>query len=114
MRIVRVVYNPPGPDLPGEAVLLRNRGGATQDLTGWTLSDLAGHNFTFPAFQLPPGGSLHVWTGAGTDTAADLHWGYGSAVWTNIGDRARLHDAAGVLVDEYTYHPLDELISRKR
>jgi uncharacterized protein len=114
MRIARIVYNPPGPDLPGEVVFLRNRGGKTQDLTGWTLSDLAGHTFIFPAFQLPPGGSVRVWTGAGTDTATDLHWGRGAAVWTNIGDQARLHDATGVLVDEYTYHPLDELISQTR
>jgi hypothetical protein len=113
VRITHIEYNPPGEDLPGEAVLLRNRGDAGQDMTGWTLSDLSGHTFVFPAFRLAPGEAVRVWTRKGISTATDLYWGRTAAVWTNIGDRARLRDASGVLVDEYAYHPLDDLI-RKR
>ncbi len=113
VRIAHIVYDPAGEDLPGEVVLLRNRGDAGQELAGWSLSDLAGNRFIFPALRLAPGETVRVWTGRGANTATDLFWGRAGAVWTNIGDRARLHNAAGVLVDEYVYHPLDDLLAAR-
>ena len=112
VRIVAIDYQPAGDDPLRESVLLQNRGGMAQELAGWTLSDLAGHAYVFPSSRLAAGGSLRVWTGPGMDAAANLYWGRDAAVWTNIGDRARLRDAWGALVDEYVYHALDELLAK--
>ena len=77
--------------------------GATQDFSGWTLEDLAGTLYAFPAgFTLDCGSSVKVHAGTGTDTATDLYWNRGSAVWNNGGDKAILKDG-GALVDEYRY-----------
>ncbi len=86
-----------------EYVQLENLGGAPQALTGWTLRDLVGKTFTFPDFTLPAGGTVRVWTKSGTNTATDLYWGSGTAIWNNGGDTAYLRDAEGNLVSEYAY-----------
>jgi len=44
-----------------------------------------------------------VRTGAGNDTRTDLYWDRSQAVWNNDGDRARLQDADGALVDERSW-----------
>ncbi len=46
---------------------------------------------------------MRLRSGAGTDTASDLYWGRGQAVWNNGGDTVYLYDAAWGLVDEHTY-----------
>ena len=48
-----------------------------------------------------PRAKLH--TGSGTDTVTDFYWGLHSYVWTNSGDVIKLYNAAGVLVDSYSY-----------
>lgn len=87
-----------------EYVTITNSGGGPADLSGWTLSDLAGNTYTFPAFTLAAGAEVRVWTKAGTDNAGNLYWGRGTAVWNNSGgDTATLRDAGGALVDSYSY-----------
>jgi hypothetical protein len=103
IRIVYIDYNPPGDDVQGEYVRIDNVDGAFADMTGWMLSDIANHVFTFPSFTLAPGATVRVWTKAGTDTTTDLYWGRGSAVWNNTGDCAYLRDGDGGLVSEYCY-----------
>jgi hypothetical protein len=104
MPDVRIVYIEHSPGNPlDEYVLLQNFGGAVQELTGWTLRDLAGRTFTFPIFTLPVGGTVIVWTKSGTNTATDLYWGSGTAIWNNSGDTAYLRDASGNLVSTYSY-----------
>ncbi len=66
------------------------------------LQPTAASQATGPA-ALPPGGLVRLWTGSGVDTAADLYWGSGTAIWNNTGDAAYLRDAAGNLVATYTY-----------
>ena len=80
-----------------------NSGGSAADMTDWTLSDEANHTFTFPTFTLNPGAFVRVWTKAGTNTATDLYWGRGSAIWNNSGDCAYLRDSVGTLIDTYCY-----------
>ncbi len=84
---------------------LRNAGAGAVPLTGWTLSDGAANpnTYTFPGFSLASGAAVTVWVGAGTDTATDLFWGRGSAVWNNDGDVALLRDAGGGEVERCAY-----------
>lgn len=112
VRIAHIEYNPPGSDIAGEYVLIENQGSVSADLTNWTLQDLAGHTFVFPHFVLAPGASVQVWTKRGSNTVADLYWGRGVAIWSNVGDRASLRDSKGNPVDVYTYTPVDVALSK--
>lgn len=104
VTITAVEYDPPGDDVQGEYVTLRNGGGSSISLAGWTLRDLANNTYTFPSFTLGAGAEVRVWTKAGADDAANLYWGRGQAVWNNTGgDAAILLDAVGVEVTRFTY-----------
>nr|WP_233265084.1 lamin tail domain-containing protein [Halomarina oriensis] len=110
VTVTTVNYDAAGDDgsnLNDEYVVLENTGGASVDLTGWTLSDAADHVYTFPTFSLDAGATVTVHTGSGSDTATALYWGNGSPLWNNGGDTATLADDTGAVVDEYTY-PDDE------
>lgn len=116
-RIVSIDYNPPGDDVAGEHVVVRNTGAATLDLSGWTISDAAPlrpHVFQFSQVQVPPRGEVRVWTRAGSNTASDLYWNLGSAVWNNPGDTAVLRDAQGAEADRYSYLPAPTTAERLR
>ena len=105
LRLTHIEYNPEGRDVAGEYVLIRNLGATPVSMTGWTLHDEARNTFVFPTFSLAPGASVRVWTGSGTNTAGDLYWGRGVAVWNNVGDRGYLRDRDGNLVHVYSYTP---------
>ena len=86
-----------------EYLVLENAGDATLDLSGWTVSDAAGHTYTFPdGTTLAPGERLTLYSGSGTDTESAYYWGEG-AVWNNGGDVVVVEDATGrrVLREEY-------------
>ena len=98
------MFNPPGEDrLADEYVCIINLNGQTVALTGWKLSDVAGHTHVFPRFELGGGGRVRVHTGKGTDTQTDLYWQRGDAVWGNEGDTVRLVDSNDVMIDEQSY-----------
>ena len=103
VRITYIEYTPPGDDVQGEYVRIQNYSSTAANMTSWTLRDIANHVFTFPSFTLSGGGTVRVWTKSGTNTATDLYWGSGAAIWNNTGDTAYLRDAGGTLVDTYTY-----------
>lgn len=103
VRITYIEYNPPGDDVQGEYVRIQNYGGRVADITSWTLRDDANHVFTFPTFTLYTGAAVQVWTKSGTNTATDLYWGSGSAIWNNTGDCAYLRDSTGTPIDTYCY-----------
>jgi hypothetical protein len=103
VKITLIEYNPDGDDVLGEFVRLENAGSAAQAMTGWTLRDESAYIYTFPTFTLPPGGSVQVWTKAGTDTTTDLYWSSGAAIWNNTGDTATLKDDQGQTVDSCGY-----------
>jgi hypothetical protein len=105
VRITHLEYNPAGPAVAGEYVLIHNSGSRSADLTGWTLSDMAFHTFRLPPFILAPNADVRVWTRTGVNTAADLYWGRRAAVWNNVGDRAFLRDSRGLLVSEFPAAP---------
>ncbi|NTU78230.1 MAG: lamin tail domain-containing protein, partial [Chloroflexales bacterium] len=96
--------DPPGRDVDGEYVRLRNDGPAPINLAGWTLSDSqAKHTFTFPRFTLGPRAEVRLWTRSGHNNGANLYWGNRTAIWNNEGDSATLKDATGAVVSRYAY-----------
>ncbi|HWQ15686.1 MAG TPA: DNA/RNA non-specific endonuclease [Roseiflexaceae bacterium] len=103
VSIAGVEYDPPGEDLAGEYVLLRNSGAEAATLTGWTLEDAAGATYTFPVFTLAPRAEVRVWVRDGRDAGGDLFWGRTQPVWNNSGDTAILRDALGIEVSRFTY-----------
>lgn len=56
-------------------------------MTGWTLSDEANHEYTFPSrFTLELGDSVTIYTGGGSNSESKLYWDSGAAVWNNTED----------------------------
>lgn len=103
VKITYIEYDPAGDDVQGEYVKIENQGGASQTLTGWSLSDRANNNYTFPPFILESGQWVLIWTKAGTNDAQNLYWGRNQAVWNNDGDCAYLKDNMGGLRSTYCY-----------
>jgi len=102
--IKTIDFDPPGRDIDQEYVEIRNDTGGAVKMDSWTLRDASSHVFTFPAFSLPAGSGVKVWTGAGLDDAENLYWGHGAAVWNNKGgDTAVLRDENGANVAGYSY-----------
>ena len=103
IRIHAIIFNPPGPDVRGEYVVIQNDTAADASLTNWTLRDAANHLFTFPSFALRAGFSVKVWTKAGASDAENLFWRHRSAIWNNTGDTAILRDQNGTEVARHVY-----------
>jgi hypothetical protein len=83
-------------DVTAEGVVIRNSGG-TVDITGWTLTDSQGNEFTFPEQLLFSNASVTVFTRVGQDTPVVLFWGQNEPVWGEPGDVVTLADADGVV-----------------
>jgi Flp pilus assembly protein TadB len=103
IQIIYMEYDPPGDDMQGEFLKIVNSGRSAVNMTNWILCDEADHRFAFPAFTLRPGSYVRIWTKAGIDTATDLYWGRGQAVWNRTGDCAYLQDRDGSLITSYRY-----------
>lgn len=102
--ITGIDYDPAvGRDGDGEAVTITNVGETPVDMTGWTLSDIAEHTYTFQDFILLPGASVVVHICNGEDRDEILFWGRCSAIWNNDGDIAYLRDATGREISTFTY-----------
>jgi len=96
-----------------EFVVVLNRGDQDVSLAEWTLSDDAGHTFTFPgtydiqSWSPIVGISLstrvvHSGPGDAQTLGNDLEW-TDSHVWNEDGDTAYLRNAQGEIVHVYTY-----------
>ncbi|GAA5058682.1 lamin tail domain-containing protein [Haladaptatus pallidirubidus] len=73
-------------NLNDEYVVLENTGSSTISLSGWTISDAAGHSYTFSDASIAPGETVSLHTGGGSDSSSDVYWSRSSAVWNNDGD----------------------------
>jgi hypothetical protein len=80
VRIVRVDFDPAGPDIQRESLVMRNDASTNVDLQGWRLEDVAMHAFQFPQLILEPGEEVTVWTGRGSADSNNLYWGRRQAV----------------------------------
>jgi len=91
-------------NLNDEYVVFRNSGESPLDLSGWTVTDAAGHRYTVPdGHTLAAGAMVTLHTGSGADTETDLYWGSGSPVWNNGGDTVLMRNSDGDIVREETY-----------
>jgi hypothetical protein len=86
-----------------EHICFTSREAYAVDMTGWTVTDAVHHRYTFPPFHLQAGASVRLNSARGADSETDLYWGKEGNIWNDKGDTAYLRDAAGVLVDEYSY-----------
>ena len=82
-------------DVNTEMIELRNIG-ERLNLEGWTLADEDGKTFTFPAFYMPRGSRVRIYTRQGANTPAALYWGLDSPVWS-AGEIVTLNDALGMV-----------------
>ncbi len=107
--IHEIYYNSPGPDrgsnasLNAEWVQLHNSSGHPVTLTHWTLTDRAGHIYTFGTYRLKASGSVKIHTGKGGNTQANRYWGHSWYIWNNNGDGATLKNASGAVVSRCSY-----------
>jgi hypothetical protein len=99
VKVTEILRDPEGDDLSAEFVVIQNEGTSAVSLTNWTLSDEKGHTYTFPAFMLPVGATVRVWTKCGANEPQNLFWCRKQPVWNNRGDTAFLKDSSGRLVD---------------
>jgi endonuclease YncB( thermonuclease family) len=110
ITIINFHYDAEGDDcynLNDEYVTFKNTCSFSIDMNGWTVKDEATHIYTFSTFNLGSGNSITLYTGGGTNTATELHWGSSgyqcNAIWNNDGDTLYLRDANGNLVLSYSY-----------
>jgi len=101
--IERVVYNPPGGNVEGERVDLRNRSGVSVNLAGWQLTDAQGATYTFRDSRVKRGATFSVWVREGSDDEGNFFWGRAAPVWNNDGDTATLLRPDGTVAAECTY-----------
>ncbi|WP_161596563.1 lamin tail domain-containing protein [Salinigranum halophilum] len=91
-------------NLDDEFLVFENTGTEPLDLSGWTVSDSAGHTYRLPeGLVLNPGDRLRLTTGPGTTTETTLYWGRTSAVWNNGGDTIIVRTSGGELVLRESY-----------
>jgi competence protein ComEC len=86
-------------NLRDEYVKITNKGSSPVSLGGWKIEDDGSkHTYTFQSYTLDSGATVTVYTGKGSNTAAELYWQLGSSIWNNDGDMASLFDNNGQLV----------------
>ena len=108
--INEIHYDPADPTTRLEFIELHNPTGASIDMSGWIMDD--GVNFTFPtgaASIIPAGGYKVVVENVAAFTAAFPVAGAPAGAWqtgdvlSNKGERIRLKNAAGTVMDEVDY-----------
>ncbi len=88
-----------------EFIRLSNTGNALMDLAGWTIRDEAGdtHVYTFGAITLAANASITLFTRVGDDTATEVYWDRGSAIWNDGGDTVFLRNPSGTLIESFAW-----------
>ena len=109
IKITRIQYNPPGADtgsnahLNKEWVKIRNTADHSRSLVGWKLRDSDGH-LTFINVKLPANTTLTFHTGSGLDSFPHhRYWNFGTYIWSNNGDTAKITKRNGVAADKCHY-----------
>jgi micrococcal nuclease len=112
---VHVAYDPKGFDddnVNGEQVTIQNLSpDMTVPLAGWWLRDSSLKSYRFPSWSvIPPGGTVTVRVGRGTNSSYEFYWGRYRALFDNApgdsrgyGDGAYLFDFQGDLRAWMTY-----------
>jgi micrococcal nuclease len=98
LALVAAQADAPGDDgehLNGEFLVLKNRGSEPLDLSGWQVSDEAGHTYEFGTVTIGPGERVILHTGSGTPTTGAVYWNSSSPIWNNDGDVVTVTRADG-------------------
>lgn len=90
-------------NLNDEYLVFANRGDEALSLSGWTVTDAAGRDYTFGNYTLAPGERVTLYTGSGTDTETARYWGAGGAVWNNDGDTVTVRTSGGDVALQRAY-----------
>ncbi len=101
-----ILANEPGSTTAGEFIELYNRGTASVDLSGWTLSDATAVRHTFAAgTTLAAGARITVFAGASGIPAGvtALAASSGQLNLSNSGDTVTVANSSGTAVDSFTY-----------
>lgn len=103
IKILDVIYDPPGPNQDMEYVLIKNSNNFSINMLGWTLSDYGvRHTFTFPEIIMTPNRTCRIYTNY-VDGDCNLNFGSGTGVWNNGGDVATLKNYRGQTVSTFSY-----------
>ena len=92
----------------GEYLRICNISGETLDLSGFKIADISGNSWVFPKMLLPPGNTVKVHSGKGTNQADPMEQmtiflGNADPIWNNKEDRATIYDRFGRMVDARTH-----------
>jgi hypothetical protein len=91
-----------------EYVQITNYGSGAVDLGGWQLVDSSDGkpSFTFINYNLPPGGTIRVYTNEVHPEWGGFNFGSKTAIWSNSEpDTATLSDDNMVVISTGTYPP---------
>jgi competence protein ComEC len=76
-----------------EYVCIKNEDARAIEMGSWVLRNVMGRSYNFPTgFQLAPGATVKLHTGAGADSATDLYWNYRVKPAWEKGDKLTLHN----------------------
>ena len=109
VRILKIFYDSPGPDLRtkeslnAEYITLLNTGRRAVNLKGWKVRDKSGSTYTFGKVVLRAKKRVTLRTGPGDDGAAVVYWNRKHYVWNNDEDTAYLLDRTGRQIDSCSY-----------
>ena len=105
--INRVQYDAHGRDnqnLNDEFVVLENGCNREIDITGWSVRDEDGNQYTFPSRTMDIERIVCLRSGAGFDSSHNAYWrSNGRPIWNNDKDTAYLFNELGTLVQKYAY-----------
>lgn len=108
LEVARLHIDAAGNDhdnLNEEYIVFENTGGEPLDLSGWTIADEAGHDYSVPpGVTVKSGETVTLYTGSGSNSVSKLYWESRSAIWNNGGDTIIItnEDGTVVLQKEYT------------
>lgn len=86
-------------DAADEFVCVKSEETSETDLGSWVLRNVLGRSFSFPpGFKLPAGETVKVYTKAGANATAELHWGYSVNPAWERGDKLTLLNGENVLI----------------
>ncbi len=100
VAINRIVFDPSGhaPAISREWIQLTNSCRGRIALDGWKVKNSVGRTYRLRDLAIPGGGLIRIYSGRGAQTPTYRYWRE-KDVWDDGGDRARLINASGRVVD---------------
>ena len=106
VKISKIHYAQSGTKLNTEYIVFKNKTAHRRSIGGWKIISAPSTDqqfYVFPKTKIPAGGTVTLYTGAGTNSAGKRYWNAGGPRWNNDGDKAVLKNASGTTVDTCQY-----------